>query len=236
MNLLSASHRWLRRLAVVSAVTGSAVAVAGQSSAASLSFSDSAATQVPNWQDTLSIAQFDASLGTLTGVTLTFTGHNTGTLAAENLATAGTLNLTGSASYSLNSAVWNLTGSATAAHVFNAAGFDGSVDYGGASGATFTNATGEYVNSITLTSGLEAFIGSGQLAFGVNVVGGSSYTGTGAAVVTFAQSADAELNVTYHYTTPSAVTTVPEPGTHALFWVGLVVVGWVNRLQRRRLS
>ena len=52
----------------------------------------------------------------------------------------------------------------------------------------------------------------------------------------FAQSADAELNVTYHYTTPSAVTTVPEPGTHALFWVGLVVVGWVNRLQRRRLS
>ncbi len=232
MNLLSASHRWLRRLAVVSAVAGSAAAVAGPGDTASLSFSDSAATQVPNWQDTLFISQFDSSLGTLTSVTLSFSGHNTGTLAAENLATAGTLNLAGTATYNLNSAVWNLTGSATAAHVFNAAGFDGSVDYGGASGATFTNATGAYANSLTLTSGLEAFIGSGQLAFGVNVVGGSSYTGTGAAVVTFAQSADAALSVTYHYTTPGAISVVPEPGTQALFLLGLALIGWTARHRR----
>jgi len=223
-------------LAVVAALTSlSTAAVAATDTTGTLTFSDAAATQVPNWSNTLNLSQFDSRLGTLTGVTLSFVGNNTGTLAVENLASAGQLNLSGTASYSVNSTVWNFTGAATAMRSFNASGYDTVFDYGGSSGATFTNATGTYTASTTLTSDLEAFIGTGQLSFAVGVVGGSSYTGTGAAVVTFAQSADASMSITYHYTpTVPTATTVPEPQTYALFLAGVTVVGLASR--RRRLT
>jgi hypothetical protein len=198
--------------------------------AASISFSDAASTAVPNWSDTLQVAQFDSSLGTLNSVTISFAGSNTGTLAAENLAaTAGTMTLEGTATYTLSSAVWNFTGAAIASRTFAAGAFDGNINYAGTSGATFANATGSYSNNLSLTSGLSAFIGTGNLSFGVNTVGGSSYSGTGAAVAKFDQSADARVTVTYNYT---AVSGVPEPESYAMLLAGLAAVGMVKRRRR----
>lgn len=202
--------------------------------AGTVTYTDSGATQVPNWTDNLLVSQFDSSLGTLDSVTITFSGYNTGTLSVENLSAGGGLmELAGSATFSLSSSVWNFTGSAVASHSFNASAFDGRYDYAGTSGASFTNATGSYANSITLTSpaDLSAFIGSGDVSFAVVTTGGSSYSGTGAAVVEFHQVAGANVSIQYNYSQTS-VSSVPEPESYALLLAGLAAIGMVKRRRR----
>lgn len=218
-------------------LVAAAALVATSAYAGTVTYTDSGATQVPNWTDSLLVSKFDSSLGTLNSVTVTFSGYNTGTLAVENLSAGGGLmQLAGSATFALSSSVWNFTGSAVASNSFTATAFDGKYDYSGTSGATFTNATGAYSNSITLTSAsdLSNFIGAGNLSFDVVTTGGSSYTGTGAAVVEFHQVAGAQVNIVYNYTEASTpgVSSVPEPESYALLLAGLAAIGMVKRRRR----
>ena len=78
---------------------------------------------------------------------------------------------------------------------------------------------------------LSAFIGSGDVSFAVVTTGGSSYSGTGAAVVEFHQVAGANVSIQYNYSQTS-VSSVPEPESYALLLAGLAAIGVVKRRRR----
>ena len=61
------------------------IVAAGIAGAATETVNGSIASSKTNWLQNLSIQGFDSSLGTLTGITLTLTGHIDGLMEMENM-------------------------------------------------------------------------------------------------------------------------------------------------------
>ncbi|MBM7066319.1 choice-of-anchor E domain-containing protein [Actibacterium sp. 188UL27-1] len=218
-------------------VAGTALLCATSVSAATVSYSDSISLQTTNWEEQLSLPQFDTTFGFLNSVTLTLTAMIEGGAAAESKdAAASTVVLDLSATLT---AATNLIPEIAKAiplvvEQFNATAFDGTVDYAGSSGLTLDDLQASDSGSGVVTgSDLDEFIGDGTVEILLTALGTASGTGSGNLSTDFNMDASAAVEITYDYT-PSAIAVVPLPAGAVLMLTGLGAVGFVGR--RRRLK
>ena len=153
---------------------------------------------------TKAIDQFDPTLGELISVEIINEGSITSDIRAENSSTLAGGTITGNVSgsltlsgpgFSLNSTVSQNAGS------FVATAYDGTIDFDGTSGRSFTPVTANAApQSIVLTGAqLQAYIGTGTVDVTEQVEVNSSATGGGNLLVGITSLADATITVRYTY-------------------------------------
>lgn len=205
--------------------------------AAVLQFEAGKALTTTNWTDALSIGKFDSSLGDLTSIKFLLTGNVAGIGKGESL-DAGASNVTLSLASTLTlkrpdgSTVVVANPLFSTSYAFSS--FDGTIDFGGTSGASTGTVFSSASNSFTSTSisdfALFSALGGGNIVLDLGAVGTSGATGAGNLITQFNTSAGADVTVIYEYT---AVTAVPEPETYGMVLLGL---GLVGSLARRRAA
>lgn len=216
------------------ALGGLALASAGDASAGTITQTLSITTATTNWNQNLAFNQFDSSLGTLNSVTYSFSGSVGGTAQAENQdASPATIDLSLEAQMKAERPGTSTVVSQIfplASFTFNAAAYDGTLDYGGTSGITLTDLTGSDSISNTISTSLADFIGTGTVSVPVFASGLSSANGGGNTTSHFTTQAGASLTITYDYTAPPSV---PEPMSILLLGVGVTGIGLVRRRRTR---
>ncbi|QHG16116.1 PEP-CTERM sorting domain-containing protein [Nostoc sp. ATCC 53789] len=211
----------LNTLATATTLAG-IVATSSAANAASLSYTSSIDYDLTDITDApLSVQQFDSSLGTLTGMTIGFTGdilgnagfENTGKSSANitvNLASQLTLKLNNQSLFALNP---------QNSFSYEVGQFDNSIDFGGTSGRTVSGltATQSGTQSFTNTQFLQSFIGNSNIDFLFSATANSVVSGSGN-IASYVQTlAKANIKVTYDY---DDVKSIPEPS--ATLGVGLI--------------
>jgi hypothetical protein len=194
----------------------------------------SIALKPTDWNSILEFNKFDSKLGTLTGVQFDLGAHIQGTAAFENTANAAaTITTQLQADVSVGGTGKDLITSASLTNSTSdkAAAFDGTADFAGASGKTYTNLTADKSSSVTLSdaASLARFTGAGVIDLPISSLGHSTASGLGNLITQFTTSAAATGTLTYLYnaapTPPAGQTTggnppppqpVPEPTSIAL--------------------
>ncbi|HZU35042.1 MAG TPA: choice-of-anchor E domain-containing protein, partial [Gemmataceae bacterium] len=135
-----------------------------------------------NWTQQQGIAQFNPALGTLVSVQIQNNDPLTSDIKIENLDSAAqTVNAVVQGTLTLNGpGVNQLTTNLSATQSYNAAAFDGTIDFTGASGHDFGPQTATGSKSITITdpTQLAAYIGTGTVTFSETAQGTSTVTGS----------------------------------------------------------
>lgn len=198
----------------------------------SISFRDVLLPQPTNFSRSLVVPRFNDQLGDLQSIDLAFTGDVLGTARFESLNPIPrevVLNL--SAHLEIRNpdqsplTVTNPIVSIPA----HAGAFDGVIDFGGTSGATFANLQGQVVLpivTITDPAALDQFVGAGTLAFPVHASAISFGSGPGNIIYSFSTLSAASMDIIYRYE-------VPEPSAGALLMA--CATGTVfNRFRRAR--
>lgn len=199
-----------------------AVAALGTSaSAGMIVHSGSLPLASTNWSVDFDVPQFDTmgGLRVLDEVCWTLTGKVQGTAMAESLdAEPAVVSLTLQAAVSLSLGMTVLDVVLPLVNtMFNASAFDGNIDFGGTSGATFADLmnTDSVMNSTAMVA---PFIGNGVVTLTGAADGTSSGSGAGNLITQFMTSASLDWEIVYKYSE------IPTPGAMALFGVaGLCV-------------
>ena len=166
---------------------------------------------------TLSVTQFDPSLGTLTGVDIINDGTLTSQIRIESLDNSPT-QVTGNVSGTLT-----LQAPGTGPLVTNASdpehgsvgAFDGQMDFGGASGLDFGPHSAHGTKSASLSassSDLSAFVGTGNVSLTETAQATSSATGPGNLLSQINSTASGTVRVIYHYTSSNSL----KPGQYTV--------------------
>ncbi len=171
--------------------------------------SDTINLQTTNWQDTLTIPQFNTSQGVLNSVSIRFETNIAGIIGVENTS-PNPQSLTATLQATITLQAPNMTPllvSVPSSPVTPPplAPFDGAIDFGGASGFTSPLLTDDDVQTINIPPDvavtLADFQGAGSLVFPVAAQGSSFFTGnTGNEASLFQLQAGARLVVTYDFT------------------------------------
>jgi hypothetical protein len=198
----------------------------GIAQAVTLTYTDSVDSARTNFTDSVSIPQFDPSLGDLTNVFIELTGEVTGSIQLESLDAAAanvTANLASQIALQRPDMSDLVVTLPTESIVRNLTAFDGTLDFGGTSGFSEDDLSQSETNSVSFTnpSDFDLFLGSGNLLLPVVATGQSAATGSGNLGAFFNTFASANISVTYEYT--ERPTAVPEPNAPmgALALVGL---------------
>jgi hypothetical protein len=221
-------------LAAVTVMALSPLAQAGL-----ISFSDGHALSTTDWMDTLSVSQFDANLGTLDTVSITFSAgilsdmtldnDNKNSTTADGNVTVNTRgSFLGLGELSLNlSAATGIQSLAADDSGDTDSPLDGGADEYSGLGLSGTNLMSIIIDSSH--ADFLSFIGSGFLStVGLGTLGGYSVAGGGGNVdVNVNTLASANLNIVYNYSTE-----VSEPGSLAILGLGLAGVA----LRRKKKS
>lgn len=164
--------------------------------------------------ETQSVAQFNPALGTLNSVQIILNGTLNTHVKVENLDAApstinaevsGNLSLQGPGSSTLLSVTPTITENST-----SLSAYDGTLDYGGTSGHDFGEQSASAQNSITLTSNLSAWQGSGNVALTETAQSSSTVSGSGNEQVHICSEGAGDVTVVYNYT-PKPQSPPPAP-------------------------
>lgn len=200
--------------------------------AAEISFSDSVALASTNWTETLTVSQFDSSLGVLESVMITLDGGVTGSASLESL-DAAAATITANLQATIDAFITNFGAVGTVLPIvsasFDASAFDGGIDFGGTSGTEIGPLSGTDTDTNTFTSGLDAFIGTGTLDIEATAEGASAATGAGNVITLFGTEAEAEVTVKYTYTAAVTPPPVPLPAGIPLMLGALGLLGLAKR-------
>ncbi|MFN3260313.1 MAG: choice-of-anchor E domain-containing protein [Pikeienuella sp.] len=212
---------------VLSAFAAGAL-LASPAQAATVSFSDALALQDVEISGTLSVPQFDPSLGTLTGVTFTITGAIASILGVTN---SGTNVITGAATTTVDFNVSSSALSLPGMPDFSVVGSTGLVTLGVGESALFP-VTG--MNSISGSPAPSAaFIGGGTVDLDFMTTtsfGGSGFGGD----IIISQATDAGLMFQIEYEFDAVA--IPLPATAPLLAAAAGLFLFVGRRRARRLS
>ncbi len=171
--------------------------------------SDSIPSTRTNWEETLSIPRFDATLGVLTNIEFVLTGEVNGSVRMENLdAEPAVVTAQSIANIQLErpNGEFITQVSPNADKSVSLAAFDGSIDFAGPSGSSITDIIGiEISERLIYTRGndLSEFVGTDAIELGIKATGASFATGAGNLGLNFNTFAAASVTVTYIYTQPA---------------------------------
>jgi hypothetical protein len=188
------------------------VALIGSTSAATadiviVQYDDAVALNQTNWSDTVSFPLFDPALGTLLSVSFELAGHVEGSAMFESLDAAPatvTMNLAAEIDLQRPDLTSLVTVLPLAATVDNVTAFDGVIDFGGTSGRTYENLSGDDSDSSSSNNAgdLALFTGVGTIDLPCSALGASSGSGAGNLILQFMTSASADVSVIYEYEEP----------------------------------
>ena len=172
-------------------------------------------TPTPNTAS-VTLPQFDPTLGTLTSVTINNIATTTDTVQLESQDTQPTTliaNTTITTSLT-GPGVSGLTTTANDSVSFNATAFDGVIDFGGTSGHDFGPRSQTRTQSTTITdpATLSAYLGTGTLTFSSTSTGTSSVLGSGNVVQIIGTSSGQTIQIVYNYIPSNALV----PGNYTI--------------------
>lgn len=197
-----------------------ATAMGTAASAATVSFTSSFAPQLTGFTDeALGVQQFDSSLGTLTGATISLTGIVNGTAFYQNLGnTTSNINLTFNGMITLK----NPSGTPlVVALPIISEDINGIAP--GASGSVPSLSSSDTQGSAIAASEFGAFTGNGFINLLLSSAGNSVATGPSNFVGGFLTDAGASVTVTYTY--DDAPAPVPLPAGMPLLLLGIGAMG-----------
>jgi len=204
------------------------IAAAGGAQAAVISFSNSFGLATTGWTHNLTLQQFDTTLGSLNSVTFNYGGSVSSAFSVESLdGAAATVTANSSAALLFGgpiSQTVNISGSTSQA----LSAFDGTIDFGGTSGANIGPVLASDAASVVILSGLASFIGTGAYDVNVTASGKSNASGSGNLLSMVNTQALANITVIYDYTARPPVA-VPEPASMALVGLGMMGLAAVRR-------
>lgn len=178
------------------------------------------------------LPQFNPALGRLIGIDFQINGRITSQIRAENLDDVAAV-IAGTVVGNILVTAQGLQATAQTAsnnQTFQAAAFDGVIDYGGASGVTFAVRTvsGSSSASITNEADLIAYTGTGSMTITVTPRAQSSANGGGNLQAAINSTGGAQITVTYRYIPNNSL----RPGSYVIRQTGLPS-GFLNGLLSR---
>jgi hypothetical protein len=223
--------------------TVSIATVIGSSSGAratSVSYTSSTFSGITPYSQNLAVNQFDTSLGTLTGISITVSAqasadinvYNPGTtdLAFTNASSSSQVVVSttvgSSASVAVQASTTDVSGTATAGGISN---------FNGTPGAVVTSGT-----ATVAAADFGLYEGTGSGTVDINVAAGAgTYSGTGTGLFFGGSTTVASyVTVTYEYTAANTnPAAVPEPTSSAIFGIGIVLavgLGWGRKRRELR--
>jgi hypothetical protein len=215
-----------------------AIASATIAKADTLSYTNSFGPQIFGYTTSFTIPKFNPSLGTLTSIVFNLQGSETASQKFESLdagpsvitaTTTGTMTLFRPDNTTL------VVTAPQVVNVFNAAAFDGTIDFAGASGATFvtTSSTSSDTSSSSSPADIALFSGLGTISLPVSATGSAGASGAGNLLNQFNTTGSTTAIVTYTFT--PLVSEVPEASTYGS--IGAVaLVGFLGYRRSRKAS
>lgn len=209
------------------------LSVATFSNAAVMTITETASVGLTttNFDEVVSVNQFDSSLGDLLSVTFSLEGFVEANARLESEDAAPAVVTTEiSVTLTLTETILDNTLVVTVpslSEVFNASAFDGSVDFGGTSGITYEELTATDTETNTFNDGatLALFTGLGTVDLNLNALAVSFASGAGNLITQFQTAAGGNIEVVYEYRVPS----VSAPSHLALLGLGLVAFAGMRR-------
>lgn len=163
-----------------------------------------------NWADSITIPKFDVAGCTLDSVCVSLDGHVEGEAKFESQdASPATVTMSLQATISLQRpdstplvTVIPLVGTSD-----DVTAFDGVIDFGGTSGRTYSDLSGDKTESGCTSdpADLALFTGTGDIVLPAEALGSSFGSGAGNLILQFTTSASVGATVTYYYDCPSPV-------------------------------
>ena len=207
--------RSLRQLLVCLAVLGFCVMLsAAVGTAGTITHTASVSLSPTNWNTSLTFPKFDQDCDCLQSICFQLDGHVEGMAKFESMdaaPTTVTMNLQSTITLSRPDLSTLVVVIPLANTSDNVTAFDGTIDFGGTSGKTYSGLSGNATDSkCSSTEGDRAlFCGTGNISLPIQAIGTSNGSGAGNLILQFATSASAGVTVTYTYDcgTPTKDTT-----------------------------